>query len=336
MLYESDLLIVGAGPVGLFTAFQAGMLKIPCIVVDSLHMIGGQCAMLYPEKPIYDIPAYSKITGQELIDKLYEQMKPFNQQIILSQKILRIEKNDDYYLVYSQENTFKIKSIILATGGGNFTPNRPPLDGIEMFENKSIFYSITNTEMFRNKRVMIAGGGDSAVDWAIALAEIAESIYVVHRRNQFRAMQASLDKLNELVASGSVQMITPYQLKSLSGENGQIKSITLKDFDGNSKDIECDFLLPFFGIASNSQEMSAWGVLLTTDSRYIAVNSSSMETNLQGVFAVGDIAQYAGKLKLILTGFAEAALAVHSAFSIIYPDIACHFEHSTSRGIPQL
>lgn len=335
MYFESDLLIVGAGPVGLFTAFQAGMLKIDSIIVDSLGIVGGQCAMLYPEKPIYDIPAYPMITGLELTYKLQEQIKPFNQQMILNQKVLEIAQVENgLYLVQTQDSQFKVKSIIFATGGGNFTPNRPPLPNIESFEDKSIFYSIGNMEIFRNKSLVIAGGGDSAVDWAINLAPITKALYIVHRRNKFRAMQNSLDRLDELVSHGKVELIVPYQLSSISGNNGMLSTVEVQSLDGDIKILECDYLLPFFGIAMNHHEMLSWGLKLTDDKRYIKVDHSSMETDLSGVFAVGDISDYPGKLKLILTGFAEGALAAHSAFSRINPNLALHFEHSTSKGIP--
>ena len=335
MLYETDLLIIGAGPVGLFTAFQAGMLKIKCIIVDSLNSIGGQCAMLYPEKPIYDIPAYPMITGDDLIKKLCEQIKPFDQEILLNQKVLYIQKqSDENYLVKTQDSEFIVKSIIIATGGGNFTPNRPPLPNILEFETKSIFYSVNNTSNFKDKTVMIAGGGDSAVDWAINLAEIAKHIYIVHRRDKFRAMQNSLEQLKKLVTQNKVEMVVPYQLSSLNGNNGRLESVVVQNLDGQTKIIECDFLLPFFGIAMDHYELSSWNLNMTSDKKYILVHPSTMETNIHKVFAVGDICQYPGKLKLILTGFAEASLAVHTAFSRINPEISLHFEHSTTKGIP--
>ena len=335
MYFESDVLIVGAGPVGLFTAFQAGMLKINCIIIDSLETIGGQCAMLYPEKPIYDIPAYSVITGLQLIDNLKEQIQPFKQQIILKQKVLKIDSIEDgFYLVSTENSKYKVKSIIFATGGGNFTPNRPPLTDIESFEGKSVLYSVTNMEVFRNKSVVIAGGGDSAVDWAINLAAITKKLYLVHRRDKFRAMASSLDKLKELVFIGRIELVIPYQLSKVSGNNGVLSQVEVHSLDDDINVIPADYLLPFFGIAMNHHEMVNWRLNLTTDNRYIEVDHSTMETNLPGIFAVGDIAHYPGKLKLILTGFAEGALAVHSAFSKINPDSPLHFEHSTSKGIP--
>ncbi len=334
MLYETDLLIIGAGPVGLFAAFQAGMLKIKCIVVDSLDAIGGQCAMLYPEKPIYDIPAYSMITGNDLINKLYEQIKPFNQTIILNQKILDIISDRDY-LVKTQDAIFKTKSIVIATGGGNFTPNRPPLQNIQDFEGKSVFYSVNNVSNFEDKTVVIAGGGDSAVDWAINLACVAKHVYIVHRRDKFRAMQNSLEQLKDLINQNKVEMIVPYQLSSLNGNNGCLESVVVQNLDGEIKTLECDYLLPFFGIAMDHHELSSWNLNMTSDNKYIMVDPSTMEANLHKVFAIGDICQYPGKLKLILTGFAEASLAVHTAFSRINPDTALHFEHSTTKGIPK-
>lgn len=325
-MYKTDLLIIGAGPVGLFAGFQAGMLKIQTMLIDSLDSIGGQCAMLYPEKPIYDIPAYPMITGGDLIQRLYDQMSPFKYEIVLNQKVLKIEK-DSEYIVKTDKSEFRAKAIIIATGGGNFTPNRPPLDKIEEFEGKSIFYSVNNVANFKDKVVVIAGGGDSAVDWAINLADVARKVYVVHRRDKFRAMQASLDKMKALTDAGKIVMIVPYQLHKLNGVDGNLESVEVQSLDGDTKTIECDFLLPFFGIAMDHKELTSWGLNMTHDHRHILVDSSTMETNLPGIFAIGDICSYPGKLKLILTGFAEGALAVHTAFSRINPEVALHFEY---------
>lgn len=333
-MYKTDLLIIGAGPVGLFAGFQAGMLKIQTTLIDSLDTIGGQCAVLYPEKPIYDIPAYPMITGNELVQKLYDQMRPFKHEIFLNQKVLKIDNKDSEYIVKTSTSEFIAKSVIIATGGGNFTPNRPPLDGIEEFEGKSIFYSVNNLSNFKDKVVVIAGGGDSAVDWAINLVGVAKHIYVVHRRDKFRAMQASLDQMKNLAEEGKIEMVVPYQLHGLRGDNGRLQYVEVQSLDGDIKTIECDLLLPFFGIAMDHKELISWGLEMTHDHKYLLVDHSTMETNLRGVFAVGDICSYPGKLKLILTGFAEGALAVHTAFSRINPEIALHFEHSTTKGIP--
>ncbi len=333
-MYKTDLLIIGVGPVGLFAGFQAGMLKIQTTLIDSLDTIGGQCAVLYPEKPIYDIPAYPMITGNELVQRLYDQMRPFKHEIFLNQKVLKIDNKDSEYIVKTSTSEFIAKSVIIATGGGNFTPNRPPLDGIEEFEGKSIFYSVNNLSNFKDEVVVIAGGGDSAVDWAINLVGVAKHIYVVHRRDKFRAMQASLDQMKNLAEEGKIEMVVPYQLHGLRGDNGRLQSVEVQNLDGVTKTIECDLLLPFFGIAMDHKELISWGLEMTHDHKYLLVDHSTMETNLTGVFAVGDICSYPGKLKLILTGFAEGALAVHTAFSRINPETALHFEHSTTKGIP--
>jgi thioredoxin reductase (NADPH) len=333
-MYKTDLLIIGAGPVGLFAGFQAGMLKIQTTLIDSLDAIGGQCSMLYPEKPIYDIPAYPMITGGELIQRLHDQMSPFKHETLLNQRVLKIEKKDSEYVVKTDKSEFLAKAIIIATGGGNFTPNRPPLSGIETFEGKSIFYSVNNVTNFKDKVVVIAGGGDSAVDWAINLAGIAKKVYVVHRRDKFRAMQASIDQMHALADSDRIEMVVPYQLHALNSSDGRLQSVDVQNLDGVTKTIECDFLLPFFGIAMDHKELTSWGLNMTHDHRYLLVDQSTMETNLPGIFAIGDICSYPGKLKLILTGFAEGALAVHEAFSRINPEIALHFEHSTTKGLP--
>lgn len=330
--HKTDLVIIGAGPVGLFTVFEAGMLKIKSHIVDSLEIIGGQCSALYPEKPIYDIPAHPSILASELVEKLEEQAKPFNPTYHLNQSVDKIAKTDDGFTVETSKNTqIDCKAIIIAAGCGAFGPNRPPLVGIEEYEGKSIFYSIREKEQFRDKNVVIAGGGDSAVDWAIVLADIAKKVYVIHRRDKFRCAPESLEKMKEIANSGKIELVIPYQLDGLKGEGGNLKEVLVKDFSGNIKALEADYLLPFFGLAMNLGPILDWDLNITKN--HIKVDPHSMQTSKPGIYAVGDIASYKNKLKLILTGFSESALACHDIYKIVYPDQLFHFEYSTSKGV---
>lgn len=330
---EADIAIIGAGPAGLFCAFQAGMLGMSSVIIDALDSIGGQCTALYPTKPIYDIPAHPVISGGELISQLMDQCAPFNPQFILSSVVTGMTKDSgSWKITTSKGSEVRSKSVIIAAGGGAFGPNRPPLDGIEAYEGKSVFYAIHDTEMFRDKKVVIAGGGDSALDWTLNLASIASKIYVVHRRNNFRGMDATLGQIQPFIEAGKVELVVPYQLHGISGADAQVTDVVVSDLDGNIKKLEADFLLPFFGLKMDIGPISEWG--LSIDYNHISVDPATMLTNLPGVFAIGDIATYQGKLKLILTGFAEAALACHTAYNIVFPDKALHFQYSTSKGVP--
>jgi thioredoxin reductase (NADPH) len=331
--YETDIVVIGAGPIGLFTIFQAGMLKMKCHVIDSLEVIGGQCSALYPEKPIYDIPAYPEISGAKLIESLEKQASPFLPVFHLNQQVTKVERQADgtFCIVTSKENIIKAKVVIIAAGCGAFGPNRPPLDNIEKYEGSSIFYAVVNPKKFKDKRVVIAGGGDSAVDWAIILADIAKSVSIVHRRNKFRCAPENSDKLAALHRQGKIHIETPYQLHSVDGDGVDLKSVSIIDLDNNIKSIEADVLLPFFGLSMDIGPIVEWG--LNIEKKHISVNPSNMETNIKGIYAVGDIATYLGKLKLILTGFSEVAMACHAAYDIIYPDTPLHFEYSTTKGL---
>ncbi len=332
-IHETDVVVIGAGPVGLFSVFQLGMLKVQCHVVDALDVIGGQCAALYPEKPIYDIPGFPSIEGQQLIDQLSEQAKPFAPTYHLNQQVIKLEKQDDGWLVKTSKQTqIKAKAIMIAAGCGAFGPNRPPLDGLDAYEESGcIQYLVTRKEAYRDKKVVIAGGGDSAVDWAVLLADIAEKVYVVHRRPKFRAMAETVDKMHALADAGKIEMVIPYQLDALAGENGMLTGVQVKDLEGNTKLLEADALLPFFGLAMDLGPIADWGLGLHLS--HISVDASTCETNQKSIFAVGDIATYDKKLKLILCGFSEAAMASHAIRDIVYPDTAYHFEYSTSKGV---
>jgi len=333
MTLNTDITIVGAGPVGLFAIFEAGMMKMKCHVIDSLDFIGGQCTALYPEKPIYDIPAHPSILAEDLIKNLEKQAEPFKPEYHLGQTVNQVEKNNDGWLVTTSKGTqIQTKIIIIAAGCGAFGPNRPPLDGIEEYEGKSVFYMVGKKEQMRDKDVVIAGGGDSAVDWVLSLVDVAKSVSVVHRRPKFRCAPDSQDKLQKLADEGRVNMVIPYQLDSLKGNNGQLETVVVKTLKGEVKELKADILLPFFGLAMELGPIADWG--LNIDKKHIAVSPTTLQTNQEGIFAIGDIATYDNKMKLILNGFAEAAMACHKARGIVYPDEVVHFEYSTTAGVP--
>jgi len=331
--HETDLVIIGAGPAGLFSVFEAGMLKIKAHVIDTLEVIGGQCSALYPEKPIYDIPAHPKVLASELIEQLEAQAAPFHPVYHLNQRVEKIVKNADgsFTVTTSKATQITCKAVIIAAGCGAFGPNRPPLAGIEEFEGKSVFYSVRSKAEFAGKNVVIAGGGDSAVDWAISLAEICKKVYVVHRRDKFRCAPESADKMKKLSEEGKIELVIPFQLEALAGNAGKLKAVLVKDFDGNIKELEADYLLPFFGLAMELGPIANWG--LSLHKNHIEVDWSTMQTSEKGIYAIGDIATYKNKLKLILTGFAEAAAACHDIYKVVYPDQIFHFEYSTSKGV---
>ncbi len=327
-----DVIIIGAGPVGLFAAFQAGMLGMKSVIIDALDFAGGQCMALYPEKPIYDIPGIPKILAQDLIAQLKDQASPFNPEYYLGQQVTHLKSIENRFEVTtSKGNKISSKIILIAGGCGAFGPNKPPLENIELYEGKSIFYSVGQREFFRDKKIVIAGGGDSAIDWVISLSEIAEKIYLVHRRDKFRAAPESLRKLSDLTSSGLVEMVVPYQLHSLEGEHGIIESVVVEDMSGVKKYLDANILLPFFGLKMSLGPILEWG--LNIDANHISVDNVNYQTNIEGIYAVGDIASYTGKLKLILTGFAECSNALHHSYKRVFDGKALHFQYSTSKGI---
>lgn len=330
---ETDVVIIGAGPVGLFAIFELGMLKMKCHVIDSLEHIGGQCTALYPEKPIYDIPAWPEISGADLIAQLEKQAAPFKPVFHLNQQASGLQKLDDgrFKVTTSRGQEITCRAIIIAAGAGAFGPNKPPLAGLEDYEGKSVFYMVKSREGFRGRKIVIAGGGDSAVDWAVSLAELAEKIYFVHRRDKFRAAPESVDRLQQIAATGKIDMVIPYQLQGLQGKDGRLTGVTVADLDGHEKTLDADTLLPFFGITPQLGPIADWG--LGIEHFHIPADPVSMETNVPGIFVIGDIAQYPRKLKLILTGFAEAATAAHSIHPLVFPGEALHFVYSTTKGI---
>lgn len=331
--HKTDIVVIGAGPIGLFSVFEAGMLKMKCHVVDALNFIGGQCSALYPEKPIYDIPAYPSISAQDLIDKLEEQIKPFEPTYHLGQQVIGFHPQTDgtFDIITSKDTIINAKAIIIAAGCGAFGPNRPPLDNIESFEGESIMYSVRNKSLLKDKNIVIAGGGDSAVDWAIELSGFAKSVTVVHRRNKFRCAPESTNRMEKLIDEGKINLEAPYQLHKLHGAEGKLHSIDLIGFDEEIKNIQCDVLLPFFGLSMDLGPILDWQLAL--EKKHLSVSNETMETNVKGIYSIGDVASYPGKLKLILTGFSEAAIAAHNIYNLVYPNQPLHFEYSTTKGV---
>jgi thioredoxin reductase (NADPH) len=332
--HQTDVAIIGAGPVGLFAVFECGMLKLRCHVIDALEAVGGQCAALYPEKPIYDIPGFSEVQADDLIARLAEQAAPFAPVYHLGQQVTGLTPQGDGWLVETSAGTrIEARAVMVAAGGGAFGANRPPLAGIEAFEGKSVFYMVKRREDFRGKRIVIAGGGDSALDWVISLAELADKIYVVHRRPKFRGAPESIARLHALAESGKVvELVIPYQLAGLEGHGGKLEAVIAQTLDGETRRLEADVLLPFFGLSMDLGPIAGWG--LDLDHAHIKIDPKTCETSAPGIFAIGDIATYPGKLKLILCGFSEAAMAAHAIYTLVNPGKALHWEYSTTKGVP--
>jgi len=325
---ETDALIVGAGPVGLFAVFELGLLDVRAHVVDILDKPGGQCAELYPEKPIYDIPGLPVVTGQELTDRLMAQIKPFAPQFHLGQRVDRLAHQPDgrFRVVTHIGTEFLAKVVVIAAGGGSFTPKRPPLAGIEAYEGKSVFYAVRRIEEFRGKDVLIVGGGDSALDWTLSLQPVARALTLLHRRDEFRGAPASVEKMRALVAEGRMRLVIG-QVTSLHGADGMLEAASVRTKDGEAR-IACNRLLPFFGLTMKLGPVADWG--LNLEENLIRVDTEKFETSVPGIFAIGDINSYPGKVKLILCGFHEAALMAHAAYKIVYPGKKLLFQYTTS------
>ena len=326
---KTDVLIIGAGPCGLFAVFELGLLDMKTHLVDILDKIGGQCAELYPEKPIYDIPGIPFVTGQGLVDALMAQIKPFHPTFHLNEMVATIERIGDpaFRVTTDRGQVFECKIIVIAAGGGSFQPKRPPIAGIEPYEGTSVHYSVRTMETFRGKRVLIVGGGDSALDWTLNLAPIASHLTLLHRRDEFRAAPDSVNKAMALVAEGKIDFVMG-QVTSLEGEGGQIKHAIVKTNDGSVFNIACDALLPFFGLTMKLGPVANWGIELKGN--LIPVDTEKFETNIPGIFAIGDINTYPGKLKLILSGLHEVALMAQKAHRYVFPDKRLVFQYTTS------
>lgn len=326
---KTDAVIIGAGPVGLFAVFELGLLDIKAHLVDILDKPGGQCAELYPEKPIYDIPALPIVTGHELTERLLEQIKPFGAQFHLQQRIDELKPDGDggFILTTDIGTRFEAKIVIIAAGGGSFTPKRPPLKGIEAFEDKSVFYSVRRIEAFKDKTIVIAGGGDSALDWTLAMQPVAKRVKLVHRREEFRAAPDSVNKMRALADAGELDFIVG-QVMDIHGDNGKLEAVSIRDKEGVSALHDCDTMLPFFGLTMKLGPVADWGLELDGD--LIPVDTEKFESSVEGIFAIGDINTYPGKLKLILSGFHEAALMARQAHRYVYPDARYVFQYTTS------
>tara|TARA_Y100000748_G_C15455828_1_gene472867 strand:- start:347 stop:1363 length:1017 start_codon:yes stop_codon:yes gene_type:complete len=324
---NTDVVIVGAGPTGLFCAHQLGIIGLKCEIVDNLDKIGGQCIELYPDKPIYDIPAIPECTGEELTKNLIDQIKPFNFNFHLNERVQEIKnENNNWILKTSKGKEFSSPNIVIAGGVGSFEPRKFPSKSCEKFEGKSVLYSVKDKSIFKNKSVVIFGGGDSALDWAIELSKDSK-VALIHRRDEFRGAQASVEKVKELQKNNKLEVITKYSIKDVKGDKS-LESVEIKDESGKSKNLKTDYVLGFFGLIMQLGPILEWG--LNIDKKTIPVNTESFETNKKGIFAIGDICSYPGKLKLILSGFHEGALAARGCFKYARPDEKYKFEFTTS------
>jgi thioredoxin reductase (NADPH) len=327
---KTDILIIGAGPVGLFAVFELGLLDMKAHLVDILDKIGGQCAELYPEKPIYDIPALPKVSALGLVDKLMEQIQPFGPTFHLSEMVESIERIGSplFRVKTDGGKLFEAKVIVIAAGGGSFQPKRPPIPGIEPYEAKSVHYSVRKMDTFRGKKILIVGGGDSALDWTLNLAPVASHLTLLHRRSEFRAAPDSVNKMMALVGEGKIDFVLG-QVTALEGQDGRLSAANVKRNDGSTFHIACDAMLPFFGLTMKLGPVADWGMEMK-DGEYIVVDTATFESSVPGIFAIGDINWYPGKLKLILSGFHEAALMAQKAHRYVHPDKRLVFQYTTS------
>jgi thioredoxin reductase (NADPH) len=326
---STDVIIVGAGPVGLFAVFELGLNDMKCQLVDILDKPGGQCAELYPEKPIYDIPGLPIVTGAGLVDALMKQIEPFNPVFHLSQMAESLTRTEEgkWRLTTDAGAILEATVLVIAAGGGSFVPKKPPIKGIEQYESKSVFYSVRRMETFRDRNILISGGGDSALDWTLNLQPLAHKLTLVHRRDEFRAAPDSVKKMRELVEAGKIDLHIA-QIVQLHGEGGQIEAVTLKPDEGDTYQVPCDTLLPFYGLTMKLGPVANFGINLHQN--LIQVDTEKFESDVKTIFAIGDINTYPGKLKLILSGFHEAALMAQQAFRYVHPDRKLRFQYTTS------
>ncbi len=332
---ETDVVIIGAGPCGLFAVFELGLLDMKAHLIDILDKPGGQCAELYPEKPIYDIPGMPEVSGQQLVDQLMEQIKPFEPQFHLNRMVTALEKQADgrWHLRTDEDEVFIAPVVVIAAGGGSFQPKKPPIAGIEAYEQSNsqngngVHYAVRKMEAFKDQDILISGGGDSALDWVLSLEPLAKSMTLVHRRDEFRAAPDSVNKMRALVEAGKVNLHIG-QITELKGDAGALSGAVLKPKEGEIETLACNSFLPFFGLTMKLGPIADWGLNLTEN--LIKVDTEKFATDQTGIYAIGDINHYPGKLKLILSGFHEAALMAHDAFKIIYPDQKLTFQYTTS------
>ena len=324
---KTDALIIGAGPTGLFTAHQLNLIGLNCQIVDNLDKIGGQCIELYPDKPIYDIPAVPECTGEQLTKNLINQLKPFDIKFHLKERVDELKKDNDNWIVKTNNGTtFQTPNVIIAGGVGSFEPRKFSIKECEKFENKTLFYSVKDKKVFKDQTVSIFGGGDSALDWAVELSKDC-NVNLIHRRDEFRGAKATVDKVNELAKSGKINLFTKYQLTNANGSN-ELESIDIKNEEEETKNLKTDYLLGFFGLIMQLGPIAEWG--LNIDKKTISVDTEKFETNQKGIYAVGDICSYPGKLKLILSGFHEGALAARACFKLARPNEKYRFEFTTT------
>jgi thioredoxin reductase (NADPH) len=330
----TEVAIIGAGPVGLFAVFELGMVKLSSVLIDALDEIGGQCTALYPEKPIYDIPAHPRIEASELVAQLERQIAPFRAARLLGRRVTALSGSAGAFALGTDGgDVIHAKAVVVAAGAGAFGPNRPPLEGIAAYEASGcVQYYVRRKEGLRGKRVVIAGGGDSAVDWALALKDSAH-VTVVHRRARFRAAPESTAQLDAAAARGEIEMAIPYQLHALHGAGGRLEAVEVATLQGETRLLPAHVLLPFFGLSMDLGPIAHWGLVL--ERHHVVIDPATCQTSVPGVFAIGDVAVYPGKLKLILQGFSEAAIAAHAIFGVVHPGQALHFEYSTTTGVPQ-
>ncbi|GAB3168941.1 NAD(P)/FAD-dependent oxidoreductase [Telluribacter humicola] len=332
-MITTDICIIGAGPVGLFAVFEAGLLKMRCHLIDALPQVGGQLSEIYPQKPIYDIPGYPEVKAQELVDNLMDQIASFKPTFSLGERVEVLDKQEDgSYIVETNEGTrVHCQVVVIAAGLGSFEPRKPEISGLERFEGKGVSYMVKNPELLRDRRVVLAGGGDSALDWTIFLANVAQEVTLVHRGETFRGAPDSAEKVFELAQEGKINLILNSNISSING-NGHLKEVTLVGKDKNSYTMEADHLIPLFGLSPKLGPIADWN--LAVDKSAINVNTFDYSTNVERIYAIGDINTYPGKLKLILCGFHEAALMCQSAFKYVYPNQKLSFKYTTVNGVP--
>ncbi|KAB7528309.1 ferredoxin--NADP(+) reductase [Flagellimonas olearia] len=333
-MIKTDILIIGAGPTGLFAVFEAGLLQLKCHLIDALPQPGGQCAEIYPKKPIYDIPGYPEVLAGELVDNLMEQIKPFQPGFTLGERAETIEKQEDgSFVVTTNKGTQHQAPVVAIAGGlGSFEPRKPLLENLSKYEDNGVAYMIKEPEMYRNKKVLIAGGGDSALDWSIFLAEVADEVTLVHRRNEFRGALDSVEKVQHLKNQGKINLITPGEVVALHGTD-QLEKVTVKNTDTDQDmDVEVDHFIPLFGLSPKLGPIANWGLEIEKNAIKVD-NTLDYQTNIPGIYAIGDVNTYPGKLKLILCGFHEATLMCQSAYQRIHPDKKYVMKYTTVGGV---